>query len=386
MSASSVSETCFMASSFTLLEPARTVSYSALSHAASRCPLKASDGPSSDIRFRGSTLFTRSVRYHIPRRLFGPVSQNRFSAPYPVVMMGAAPESQPRDSAEEDRKPDGQDDSAAVVTDTAVTDEEKDVDANSSESDSVTSTPTADLDVQETIEPEFVQVSVEIKEEEGQKSESSSEGASEDGKSESEEGSFQDGLSQLKESLAKSYETFKVKFAELLDSIEVDPESAPGKFLENLKAGQPSDISWVLGQVGLIVAVLFLPSIWHSADFLLYFLFGPIAIVAGLAVAAYGVTSISLENLTPYPSPTPDNQLITTGPYAWVRHPMYSGLLLAFFGLSVVTSSPTRLVATMAFFFFINAKINREEQALSKKHPGYAEYSKKVKKLIPFIF
>ncbi|MEG3848242.1 isoprenylcysteine carboxylmethyltransferase family protein [Microcoleus sp. herbarium19] len=92
------------------------------------------------------------------------------------------------------------------------------------------------------------------------------------------------------------------------------------------------------------------------------------------------------ENLTPLPYPREDGELVQTGIYGIVRHPLYGGLILAAFGWSIWQISLSHLIATAILFAFFDIKARREETWLSEKYPEYSEYSQRVKKLIPGIY
>jgi protein-S-isoprenylcysteine O-methyltransferase Ste14 len=80
------------------------------------------------------------------------------------------------------------------------------------------------------------------------------------------------------------------------------------------------------------------------------------------------------------------HELVRTGPYAVVRHPMYAGLLLAVFGVALEVRELRALVAVAIAFVVWLQKIRREEQFLLHQFAGdYVRYSRSVKRLIPFI-
>ncbi|MGL5060363.1 MAG: methyltransferase family protein [Microcoleus sp.] len=92
------------------------------------------------------------------------------------------------------------------------------------------------------------------------------------------------------------------------------------------------------------------------------------------------------KNLTPLPYPREDGELIQTGIYGIVRHPLYGGLILAAFGWTIWRISLSHLVATAILLIFFDIKARREENWLSEKYPEYLEYRQRVKKLIPGIY
>ena len=82
-----------------------------------------------------------------------------------------------------------------------------------------------------------------------------------------------------------------------------------------------------------------------------------------------------------------DQKVIATGPYAIVRHPMYSGGLLLFVGMPLALGSYWGLLVFVATTPFLLWRLFDEERFLSKNLPGYAEYKSKVSsRLIPRVF
>jgi protein-S-isoprenylcysteine O-methyltransferase Ste14 len=81
-----------------------------------------------------------------------------------------------------------------------------------------------------------------------------------------------------------------------------------------------------------------------------------------------------------------DAQLAQTGPYAIVRHPIYSGALLAVFGWAAFVRGPLTLLEALAVLVLLDIKSRREERWLAERFAGYAEYQKRVRKLVPFLY
>ena len=78
------------------------------------------------------------------------------------------------------------------------------------------------------------------------------------------------------------------------------------------------------------------------------------------------------------------HELVRSGPYAWVRHPIYSGLLLAAFGTALVRGEPRGLIAVIVLWlgFWMKSRVE-EEFMLQTFGPAYKEYSRSTGALIP---
>ncbi len=80
-------------------------------------------------------------------------------------------------------------------------------------------------------------------------------------------------------------------------------------------------------------------------------------------------------------------KVIDTGPYAAMRHPMYSGALLMLLGVPLALGSWWGLLTLVPITVVIIVRLLDEEKFLDKNLAGYAEYRQKVKyRLIPFIW
>lgn len=83
----------------------------------------------------------------------------------------------------------------------------------------------------------------------------------------------------------------------------------------------------------------------------------------------------------------PEQKVISTGLYAFVRHPMYMGALFLFVGMSLSLGSWWGLFVFLLFMPALLWRIFDEEKFLAKNLQGYSEYRNKVKyRLVPFIW
>lgn len=107
--------------------------------------------------------------------------------------------------------------------------------------------------------------------------------------------------------------------------------------------------------------------------------------ILGLLLSLLAALNLG-KNLTPLPCPKDDSQLIQLGLYRFVRHPIYSGVLLVGIGWLLIYPCALILLYVIALAIFFEFKIKLEERWLLEKFPAYAEYCKKVKKLIPWMY
>ena len=85
------------------------------------------------------------------------------------------------------------------------------------------------------------------------------------------------------------------------------------------------------------------------------------------------------RNLSPFPRPITNGNLITSGIYRFIRHPMYYSLILLSFGVFTTKLSIYYLSLTISLALILKFKIILEEQYLNIKFKNYFIYKKKIK-------
>ena len=154
-----------------------------------------------------------------------------------------------------------------------------------------------------------------------------------------------------------------------------------------------------LGRVAiLIVAILIIrqPSIWRHLSHLLVaherILSHSITQVAGIVLCLLGMAfavwaRIYLGRNWGQPmSLRQEHELVTSGPYALVRHPIYTGLILALFGTALAQNLLLVVPFAGLWAYYLAGAVNEEKLMLRQFPDQYPEYKKRTKMLIPFVF
>ena len=82
-----------------------------------------------------------------------------------------------------------------------------------------------------------------------------------------------------------------------------------------------------------------------------------------------------------------NQQVVSTGLYGIVRHPMYAATLLLFLSMPLVLASPWSFAIMLLYIPIIALRIRNEEQVLERELKGYTEYKQRIRyKVIPFIW
>ncbi len=111
---------------------------------------------------------------------------------------------------------------------------------------------------------------------------------------------------------------------------------------------------------------------------------GGAMVVAGLALSVWAARTMG-RSFTALPTPRPDGELVTSGPYRAVRHPVYSALLLALSG-ACIALAPVALTGVVALATLWWCKAGVEERHLRSRFPAYAPYAARVRaRIIPWV-
>lgn len=109
---------------------------------------------------------------------------------------------------------------------------------------------------------------------------------------------------------------------------------------------------------------------------------GAVVLLLGAALAVWGVRALG-RSLTPGTEPLAGAPLVTAGPYAHVRHPIYLGIVLLCAGYTLLWSNWMVAFAVGAVvWLYFEGKARAEERWLVRRHPEYENYMRRVRRRV----
>lgn len=136
----------------------------------------------------------------------------------------------------------------------------------------------------------------------------------------------------------------------------------------------------------LIQAILLGLLVFLSEDFGLRFerftLVGKVFELTGAVGILLSAITIR-SSLTAVPLPKQNAKLGTSGLYKYVRHPMYSSVLLLSLGIALVSGNGVKYLLVVGLVVLFYYKSVYEEKYLRAKYAGYQQYAKTVPRFIP---
>ena len=143
---------------------------------------------------------------------------------------------------------------------------------------------------------------------------------------------------------------------------------------------------WVLGQSALLCVVVggavYWNGQWHSVS-LTFCGAGLLLVASGCGICGAVVLG---RHLTPFPKPFADGRLVQSGIYGFIRHPLYTAVFCGSVGWALAWRSWPALWAALAVGPLFDAKARREESWLRQQFPDYADYARRVRRFIPWIY
>ena len=142
---------------------------------------------------------------------------------------------------------------------------------------------------------------------------------------------------------------------------------------------------WVVLQFVLMAAIVAFVVAWPDGGSSGRSVLGAVLFLAGAAVVFLAARALG-SSLTPFPRPVRSGRLVDDGPYAIVRHPVYSGGILVFGGIPLALS-PWALVGTGLLTVTWALKSRVEERFLRARYPAYGAYCERVRyRLVPYLY
>jgi protein-S-isoprenylcysteine O-methyltransferase Ste14 len=108
--------------------------------------------------------------------------------------------------------------------------------------------------------------------------------------------------------------------------------------------------------------------------------------ILAILIGLWAVKTMRLGHFNIVPDPMPKINLVTTGPYQYIRHPMYLSILLFFLPWVIFHISIISLAALGLLILTLLFKLHYEERLLVERLVDYKLYQPRTKKLIPFIY
>lgn len=110
-----------------------------------------------------------------------------------------------------------------------------------------------------------------------------------------------------------------------------------------------------------------------------------IASALGMALGVLTLCFNRIGNFSIYPRPRCGAILITGGPYRWIRHPMYSALMLMMLGIAGYNGHPSNVAGAVLVALAVIAKADVEERLLLSVFANYASYRARTRRFVPFV-
>ena len=122
----------------------------------------------------------------------------------------------------------------------------------------------------------------------------------------------------------------------------------------------------------------FIPQIQIIQVNIFSYLVGFLFIIIALIILLVAIKDLG-RNLSPFPRPIKNSNLVTKGIYRLTRHPMYYSLIFISFGVFITKLSIYYLILSICMVLIIKFKIDLEEKYLNNKFKNYSLYKNEVR-------
>jgi len=107
--------------------------------------------------------------------------------------------------------------------------------------------------------------------------------------------------------------------------------------------------------------------------------------IIGVLICGIAILQLNTK-ISPFPTPKSGSALIQNGIFSRVRHPIYSGILLALSGLSLHYQSGYKMGIIILLFTLFYFKTTYEEKRLEVVFEEYGDYKARTKRFVPYLF
>jgi protein-S-isoprenylcysteine O-methyltransferase Ste14 len=151
-------------------------------------------------------------------------------------------------------------------------------------------------------------------------------------------------------------------------------------------------VAWRAALALAVISVVRVPSLraslWHVDSFgspiPALGILGVVLCAGGVATAVWARKTLG-ENWSSRPSVKAGHELVTSGPYQYVRHPIYFGMLVGVLGTAMVIGLPGVMIFLVVCVVFAT-RVRVEEKLMMQQFPDqYTEYRSRTKAIIPYV-
>lgn len=139
-------------------------------------------------------------------------------------------------------------------------------------------------------------------------------------------------------------------------------------------------LALVATQFLLIALIMFAGPLWPT-----HWGLKGMMVLSGV-IALWAFMAMGLGNIRAFPEIPQHGRLVVHGPYRWVRHPMYTSVLVITLAWMVEHPLPFRMALWVGLVVTLLVKLRYEEQLLLARFPSYEAYRRRTKRVIPFLF
>lgn len=111
-----------------------------------------------------------------------------------------------------------------------------------------------------------------------------------------------------------------------------------------------------------------------------------ILLIGSIVIALAGVYEMRTTTFRVFPEPAKQGELVTSGIYRFIRHPLYSAMILAAIAMFLVQPEVERLMVLLILILDLLLKSHYEEFLLEEQYPSYQVYKAYTRRLIPFVY